>query len=120
MPILPYHCKACDTDFEIWRRDPDEIGEVQCATCESVDVEAKPRPPQRPRVSFLQVVGSVRAQDGEEAARKVRDGEMIEMTEEEALNELEAALAQDEEAIPPDDEEGEGGDGEGGDGESQT
>lgn len=101
MPILPYHCKACGQDFEIWRRDPDAIGEVQCAVCESEDVEAKPHVVQRPRVGFIQVVGTVSAHDGDEAARKVREGEMIPRTEEEALAELEAALAQDEDAVQP-------------------
>lgn len=105
MPILPYHCKACGADFEIWRRDPEEVGAVECAECESADVEAKPQAPRKTRAGFVQILGTVQAKDGEEAARKIREGDTLERTEDEALAELDAALAHGA------DEPGDGGDG---------
>lgn len=114
MPILPYHCTACGADFEIWRRDPDEVGAVECAECESAEVEAKPREARKPRGGFVQILGTVHAKDGDEAARKIREGDMLERTEDEALADLDAALGRGE--VTPND----GGDGEdrgdGGDG----
>lgn len=106
MPILPYHCNACGSDFEIWRRDPDEVGAVECANCESGDVEAKPQEKRKPRAGFVQILGTVQAKDGDEAARKIREGDTVERSDEDALADLDAALGR---------EEGQGDGGNGGD-----
>ena len=81
MPILQYHCKTCQLDFEIWRRDPENIGEVECAVCEGHDVYALAAPTPTTRMGFVQIMGTVRAKDGEEAARKIRSGDTLETEE---------------------------------------
>jgi hypothetical protein len=97
MPILPYQCRACGEKFEIWRRDPEELGEVRCASCDSDEVSPAAPPKRTSRGGFVQIVGTVRAKDGEEAARKIREGDTIESEE---VAELLAILPDD----PADDE----------------